>query len=46
MIVEKYCLGRNNCTIPVTTPVFGDPCYGTVKHLSVQATCTPEYKKY
>jgi hypothetical protein len=44
-IVEKYCLGRNNCTIPVTTPVFGDPCYGTVKHLSVQATCTPEYKK-
>lgn len=44
-VVEKYCLGKRNCSIPVTTPVFGDPCYGTVKYLYVQATCSPSYNR-
>ena len=39
-VVESFCLGQNSCTIPADTPTFGDPCYGTVKHLVVQATCT------
>jgi len=45
-IVEMYCLGKPNCTVPVQTNVFGDPCYGTVKHLSVQATCVPAVNTY
>jgi len=44
-IVEKFCLGLTNCSIGVTTRIFGDPCYGTVKHLSVQAVCTPDVQK-
>jgi len=39
-IVESYCLNKNSCTVPATTPIFGDPCYGTVKHLVVQAHCS------
>lgn len=39
-IVTSYCLGKNACTVPATTPIFGDPCYGTVKQLVVQALCS------
>ncbi|XP_065832516.1 uncharacterized protein [Oscarella lobularis] len=39
-IVEKYCVGKSSCTVPATTPIFGDPCFGTVKHLVVQAECS------
>ena len=39
-IVEKYCVGKSSCTVPATTPVFGDPCRFTVKHLVVQAECS------
>jgi hypothetical protein len=37
-IVQKECLGQNSCLINATTATFGDPCYGTVKHLSVQVS--------
>ena len=30
-IVESYCLGKPACSVPATTPIFGDPCYGTVR---------------
>jgi hypothetical protein len=39
-IVQKYCLGKRSCMVPATTPIFGDPCYGTVKNLVVQAECS------
>jgi hypothetical protein len=39
-VVEGYALGKNTVTIPVNNDVFGDPCYGTVKRLYVQATYT------
>eukprot|EP00118_Oscarella_pearsei_P000204 m.4425 g.4425 ORF g.4425 m.4425 type:complete len:206 (+) comp10717_c0_seq1:209-826(+) len=39
-IVEKYCVGHNSCTVPATTPIFGDPCYKVVKQLVVQAKCS------
>ncbi len=39
-IVESYCLGKNSCTVPATTPIFGDPCFDTFKYLKVQATCS------
>ena len=39
-IVTKYCIGKKTCMIPATTEEFGDPCYGTVKYLVVQAECS------
>ncbi len=39
-IVQSYCVGKNSCTVPATTPIFGDPCYDTVKELVVEAHCT------
>jgi hypothetical protein len=39
-IVQSYCIGKNSCSVPATTPIFGDPCYGTVKNLVVQAHCS------
>jgi len=37
--VISKCVGKNNCSIP-GYPTFGDPCYGQVKRLAVQAVCT------
>jgi hypothetical protein len=37
-LVEGYAIGKNGVTIPANNTVFGDPCYGTVKRLYVQAT--------
>jgi hypothetical protein len=39
-IVSAYCLGQQSCTVPATTAIFGDPCYGTVKTLDVVAECS------
>lgn len=39
-IVESYCLGKQTCTVPAVTPIFGDPCVGTYKKLVVQAQCS------
>jgi len=38
-IVADACVGRATCTVYASASVFGDPCYLTVKHLSVQAEC-------
>ncbi|PKA64759.1 Beta-galactosidase 16 [Apostasia shenzhenica] len=38
--VEKTCLGRRRCSIPVSSNKFGgDPCPGTSKSLLVVANC-------
>lgn len=39
-IVARLCVGRNRCSIAADTATFGDPCYGTVKQLVVQARCS------
>jgi len=39
MDVSTSCLGQNSCTVSASNGVFGDPCYGTVKRLYVQARC-------
>ena len=39
-IVKGKCDGKQTCTFPADTPTFGDPCYGTVKRLVVEATCS------
>ncbi|WOH16242.1 hypothetical protein DCAR_0935792 [Daucus carota subsp. sativus] len=40
-VVSQACQGRNSCSIAVSNDVFGDPCRGIVKTLSVQARCLP-----
>ncbi len=37
-IVESLCLGQSTCTIPVDNDTFVDPCDGTGKWLTVQAS--------
>lgn len=39
-VVKAACLGQNSCSVVAGPPNFGDPCFGTVKHLDVVATCT------
>ncbi len=39
-VVEGYALQNNMAVIPASNGIFGDPCYGTVKRLNVQATWT------
>ena len=39
-IVESYCSGKQSCTVPAITPIFGDPCVGTYKKLVIQARCS------
>ena len=39
-VVENAALNHNSVTIGATNGNFGDPCYGTVKRLYVQATWT------
>lgn len=39
-LVEEQCLGRASCAVPAANAVFGDPCEGTVKRLSLQLTCS------
>ena len=38
--VQQQCVGKQACTVAAGPPNFGDPCYNTVKHLDVQATCS------
>lgn len=35
------CMGQNECSIKVENNILGDPCYGFVKRMAVQVTCTP-----
>ena len=39
-IVSAACLGKSSCTISVSTNLFGDPCFDTVKQLDAQLTCS------
>jgi mannan endo-1,4-beta-mannosidase len=38
-VVSNACVGKGSCTLSASNSLFGDPCVGTVKRLSVQATC-------
>lgn len=39
-VVASFCVGSSACSVPVSTSVFGDPCPGTPKQLTVVATCS------
>ncbi|XP_019193365.1 PREDICTED: beta-galactosidase-like [Ipomoea nil] len=40
-IFEKYCVGWNSCTVPVTPEAFGgDPCPNVMKKVAVEVVCS------
>ena len=39
-VVEAACLGQSSCTVTSGDAFGPDPCYGTVKYLDVQASCS------
>lgn len=34
------CSDEQNCTVPVTNEIFGNPCPGTPKYIEAQYVCT------
>lgn len=38
LVAKGYLLGKNSATIPATSIIFGDPCFGTLKRLYTSAT--------
>lgn len=38
-LLEQQCLGKAACRVDASNDVFGDPCYQTVKQLTVQVEC-------
>ncbi|KAL3824445.1 hypothetical protein ACJIZ3_020474 [Penstemon smallii] len=40
-VFERYCVGQQSCTVPVTPEIFGgDPCPNVMKKLSVEVVCS------
>lgn len=39
-IVRKCCQGQASCVLRANNSVFGDPCYGTYKYLTVKYRCS------
>ena len=40
-VLQAACLGQNACEVTADASVFGgDPCYGTLKRLDAQVTCS------
>eukprot|EP01116_Phalansterium_solitarium_P019019 TRINITY_DN5199_c0_g1_i1.p1 TRINITY_DN5199_c0_g1~~TRINITY_DN5199_c0_g1_i1.p1 ORF type:complete len:580 (+),score=185.42 TRINITY_DN5199_c0_g1_i1:19-1758(+) len=39
-IIEQLCIGQGICTLSADWKTFGDPCYDTLKHLTVEVECS------
>ncbi|KAL6996335.1 hypothetical protein U1Q18_006468, partial [Sarracenia purpurea var. burkii] len=40
-VFQKYCIGQQSCSVPVTPEAFGgDPCSNVMKKVSVEAICS------
>ncbi|NP_001316191.1 rhamnose-binding lectin-like precursor [Ictalurus punctatus] len=40
--VAAMCKGKKTCTVEASNTIFNDPCFGTVKYLTVSYICTRE----
>lgn len=40
LLTSQACVGRQRCSIPVSTANLGDPCPGMLKTLAVQVLCS------
>ena len=38
-LVEKMCLGKQQCVLAADSGMFSDPCYGQGKSLAVMMVC-------
>lgn len=38
-VLSSKCTFRQNCSVPASTQIFGDPCIGTHKYLEAQYQC-------
>lgn len=45
-IMAANCDGKQDCLVSASNDVFGDPCVGTYKYLSVTYSCIPIYPNY
>ncbi|XP_040579286.1 latrophilin Cirl [Lepeophtheirus salmonis] len=43
-VFQNKCDGRMNCTMPVNSNVFGDPCPQTQKYVEVHYACIPKFQ--
>ncbi|MBA0811904.1 hypothetical protein Gohar_025917 [Gossypium harknessii] len=39
-MVQKACIGEEQCSVPVSTANLGDPCPGVLKTLAIEAICS------
>jgi hypothetical protein len=39
LVVEAACLGKTTCSLPASNVEYGEPCYGTGKHLAAEVQC-------
>ncbi|RWS31962.1 Galactose binding lectin domain containing protein 1-like protein [Leptotrombidium deliense] len=39
LIMQDRCSQKSNCSVLVSSKMFGDPCPGTLKYLEVQYHC-------
>ncbi|XP_017774015.1 PREDICTED: latrophilin Cirl isoform X3 [Nicrophorus vespilloides] len=40
-VLHSRCYDKQNCSIPASTSMFGDPCPGTLKYLEAHYQCAP-----
>eukprot|EP00300_Choanocystis_sp_HF-7_P015934 c19233_g1_i2.p1 GENE.c19233_g1_i2~~c19233_g1_i2.p1 ORF type:complete len:585 (+),score=127.87 c19233_g1_i2:33-1787(+) len=45
-VVNNLCADQPWCTVSATNDVFGDPCVGTYKYLSIAYRCVPDPHPY
>eukprot|EP00096_Caligus_rogercresseyi_P002638 TRINITY_DN1483_c0_g1_i2.p1 TRINITY_DN1483_c0_g1~~TRINITY_DN1483_c0_g1_i2.p1 ORF type:complete len:1014 (-),score=273.48 TRINITY_DN1483_c0_g1_i2:685-3726(-) len=43
-VFQNKCDGRMNCSMPVNSNVFGDPCPQTQKYVEVHYACIPKFR--
>ena len=39
-VISALCVGKTSCVVDVSTTLFGDPCFNTLKHLDVLLNCS------
>lgn len=40
LLVQQACIGREGCSIPVSSANLGDPCPGLLKSFAIEALCS------
>lgn len=46
LIMQDKCSQKQNCSVVVSSKIFGDPCPGTLKYLEVQYHCVSDHSSF